>query len=200
MDRLVLAQSNELFNDHVCEATHMLLHADPMIALPTKQKLLNDDVLQFLRTIPIRCVPELPEALLGQEPPLFSFFMNLPNVFDISRDILRQSYLVYCLCLIKEDEVPRLSIGSASRLDGSAVKRMDEYDRGVTLPFCVEKALQDDYEIVHIGVLLLIDIPYHLRTPVYRAQTLAFEAYYTYSFWSVYESRDRSISRDAVHR
>lgn len=200
MDRLRLAQSTELFSDQTCEATHMLLHADPMIALPTKQKLLNDDDINFLRTIPMHCVPELPFTILQDEPPSFEFFMNLPNVFDIDRGILRQSYLIYGLCLVKKGAISLLSIGSASRLDGSAVKRMDEYDRGVTLPLYVQKALEDGYEIVHICVILLMDVPQEIRTPVLRTRALLYEAYYTYTFWSIYETKDRSMAKGAEHK
>lgn len=194
------AQSIELFNDQLCETFYDFIKTDPMFSLASKAVLLDQNVLEYLSAIQMYCAPQVPVALVQDSPPTFEFFLQLPSVANIDRAVLRASYLVYVACLWKHGCVPLAGIGSASRLDGGAVKRVDEYFRGTTLPFYVKKALDEGYVIVHIGVVLLIDMPVYLRSPINRLWTLLFEAHYTYKFWTVHQSPDKTVEQLAEHK
>ncbi|KAJ9661064.1 Heat shock protein ssb1 [Neophaeococcomyces mojaviensis] len=202
MESLVLAQKIELFNDQFCESFFDFNATDPQISLASKAALESQQhPLEFLNEIPIYCHEEVPLVLVQDEPPSFQWFLTLPSVADFDRCVLRESFVTYILCMAKPGAKPAVSTGSASRVDGGAVKRFDEYNRAATLPHYVKRFMDDGYEIVHIGLLLLFKISREIRHPIYRVWVLLSEAHYTFRFWTVYRSTDeKTMVRDAEHK
>lgn len=176
MDQLVPAQGIKSFKTDFYEAYDKLVHGDPSISNPNKKVLLDTSPVDFLDRVPILCHPKLPDAINADVPPSFTYFLNLPIIADTKPATLKLYYLVYVVCLLPaashSTDNPLVNIGSAANTLGGAVPRMNNYETQAATPGKhVREALEEGYEIVHIGLLLLLDIPLEDRMTQDRSWT-----------------------------
>lgn len=122
--------------------------------------------------------PGVYEVLQAATPPTVAFFASLPTDF-------KDKWAIYALTLEKPGFRPKIYIGSGTRIKVRVLKRLLSYDRGECLPHLVAKALEDDYVIVHKGLLCWIPIPSAVMAPLYRLLFVALEALFTFVFWAI---------------
>lgn len=119
------------------------------------------------------------EVLQSTTPPSNQFVKSLPT------DDTSKRWGIYVILMEKPNCRPKLYIGSGTSSSGGVRSRLKQYDDGFLIPRYVQKALDDDYEITHKGLLCWIPKPSASLAPVSRLLFLALEATFTYMFWTL---------------
>lgn len=129
----------------------------------------------FLRTN-LHFAPGLLHAMQSKSPPSMDFFKDLPLP-------LVPCWAVYLLVLEKEHCLPKIYIGSATHLRRGALHRLHQYNARDALPLFVAQALDDGYNISHIGFLCWADIPSFAAQVPTRALFLILETVFSLLLW-----------------
>lgn len=112
-----------------------LKNPDHLKIFPTPQRMKE----LFFKT-KLHFAPGLLDTIQSTSPPSMEFFKDLPLH-------LVPCWAVYILVLEKEHCLEKIYIGSATAFPGGAFVRLHQYQKRVTLPSFVAKALDDGYNI-----------------------------------------------------
>ncbi len=124
----------------------------------------------------------LPNGLLDvvqcKSPPPLSFFKTLPTEFG-------QRWGIYVIVLEKQTCRPRIYIGSGTEKRSGVSMRIGQYRRRENLAKSVRDALNQGFNISHIGLLCWTPLPPASRRRTLRALYLIIEAAFTLWFWAM---------------
>lgn len=145
----------------------------------------------------------LPNILISSEPPSHEELLDTPSVDDIGDEELKKNILIYVVIMMRNprylpgdeyvssEHPPRVGIGSATAKTG-AKTRIDQYRDEVALPMRVRLRLIEGYEIVHIGVLVMMPLDL-VEIYVRRGGFLIFETTLTWKLWTIYQPEDQEL-------
>lgn len=134
---------------------------------------------------------DLLEVASSMTPPTVAYFKGLPYT-DYDAKVLA----VYMLVFEKENERPRLYVGSGTHTKFGAVHRLKDYDTGRNLPRYVAAALKEGFSMVHKTFLCSMPVPTPAQVPVYRLLFIAFECSFSFLFWTMHSPYGH---RDMTH-
>ncbi|KAK3340768.1 hypothetical protein B0H65DRAFT_578631, partial [Neurospora tetraspora] len=131
----------------------------------------------------------LSDVLQSAVPPTIDFFKSLPT---LPNDAL--VWGIYALVFEKEDQLPKLYIGSGTESKIGLRDRFRDYNRGdfTDLP---SKCLKKGWTEKHRGLLCWSSIPPEIDIPLQRLRFLAIEATLAFAFSVV---RNRPQKTDDV--
>jgi hypothetical protein len=134
---------------------------------------------------------DLLEVASSMTPPTVAYFKGLPYP-DYDAKVLA----VYMLVFEKENERPRLYVGSGTHTKYGAIHRLKVYDAGRNLPRYVAAALREGFSMVHKTFLCSMSAPTPAQVPVYRLLFIAFECSFSFLFWTMHSLHGH---RDMTH-
>lgn len=205
MADLVRAADNELFHTQLFDITSYVLDNDKSINQEIATVHQNNDYSWFYEQSHMEIPEELPHIMASATPPPFSFFQNLPSIFEIvDREWLRQHMVIYCTTLEKPGSRPRIGIESAAEQLGGAEERIQQYRKEKTFKFSVktQESLKDGYKITNVGLLVAIQRPPRSAielAPRIRAWALTLEADFIYMFSSLWDRDGNETSHSMRH-
>jgi hypothetical protein len=141
---------------------------------------------EIASTVFLVFAPGLFDVLQAAAPPTVQYFKTPPT------DTFKR-WAVYSVVLEKPYCRPRIYIGSGTESHQGVSQRISSYTRGVQLPQCVQKALDEGYTIVHKGLLCRISIPTAAFQPKPRLLFILLEATLAHVFWAM-----RTVKNDYV--
>jgi hypothetical protein len=120
------------------------------------------------------------DVVSSPTPPPITYFEDL----DVPQYDAKL-FAVYVHVLQKNDERPRLYMGSGTNAKHGAIHRLKDYDAGRILPFYVTKSLEDGFELSHTALMCSMPLPTYGEVSIFRLLTLALEATFSYQFWAL---------------
>lgn len=127
---------------------------------PTYKTIMSEfGSLYFNDKFEMRKPADLHFALQSDQPPSFDYFLNTRSAIEMKKkNLLSKWYIAYGAALRYQEILSekRLCIGSASTRDGGAQLRIGQWILGTNLPEKVIVFKKKGFEVVHIGVLLMI--------------------------------------------
>lgn len=132
---------------------------------------------------PLEFCPGLLSSMQASTPPSISFFRQLP-------DKGRRRWGIYAIVLKKTGSIPKVYIGSSTNSSGGIEKRFYSYGKNLTgnnaaVPQMVRKAVADNYEITHKGIIVWQRAPTAGDIPRQRLLLVAIEATLSFYFWTM---------------
>ncbi|KAJ9604813.1 Protein kinase C-like 1 [Cladophialophora chaetospira] len=189
LGRLKSAATDPVYVDKLCDFFTVLFATDSRMAAGTEARFKKDNPIRFLLDAPYYVPNDISQVMMADKPPSIHWFKGLPSALDLPLEILLHILLEYVAVLEKKDSEPIIYFGSASSEIEGAAPRMVNYVTQHTLGQYVMKALADDYELTHMGVMGII--PFRLLTfggSRIKTWVKMLEAKNTYCFWSVHQS------------
>lgn len=196
MDTLVSADSSKLFKTYLSDILAATIQTDSQMTQKLKNVHQEQSIEWFFKESKISFAPGLDKVLASETSPPIEFFINLPSAVDMDRAELLEVMLVYGLALEKFGEDPRLGIGSAAKQTTGAADRIQNYRGEIIwkLSRYTQQSLKEGFEITNVGVLIVVRLPPPGRLrPLMRALILTIEAGLTWTFWAVWQARDKKI-------
>lgn len=194
MDNFVLGQDVPHFTDQLCEYFFQILAADPQCSAKNRSALRSHHIFLFFDSVQILVFARLPDILVSEDPPRYEDLLETTSIADIPREILLENYLIYILIAEKDGEPPMAAVGSAANKTKGSTGRVKDYTDGrvYMFPLRLREALENGYEITHIGVLVMLKVPKEARLPIVRCFVLYLETSFTYVLWTLYQGRSKN--------
>lgn len=133
---------------------------------------------EAVQAAPLFFCEGLLQAMQASTPPSLDFFAGLPT--DCSK-----RWGIYLLVLQKPDADPCVYIGSATSAKAGVRGRWYDYDRKRNLPYYIQRALDNGYDITQKGLLMWCPLPSAAKLPTLRLLFLAMEAMFALYFWAM---------------
>ena len=215
MDFLISSESRPEFQEWLTDAIDEIFVKDQQASTTMRVFHQSKGTDFFTRDMDIQVYDLLPNILMSSDPPSYEELLDTPSVYDLGNEELKKNIIVYTIVMMRNprhlpddehvssDDPPRVGIGSATA-KGGAKSRVDQYRREdrSTMPLRVKSSIVEGYEIVHIGVLMMMPLDL-CEIYVRRAGFLIFETTLTWKLWSVYQpegqetwQRDQRKMRD----
>ena len=137
-----------------------------------------EDVEAIASAADIQFAPGLLDIVQSVTPPSVEFFKCLP-VDTVDR------WAVYAIFMEKDECRSRLYVGVGTHDDSGVAARLQAYNTGNSLPHYVRASLQEDFRIVHKGLLCWTPIPHVGVAPINRLLCYALEATFAYLLWAM---------------
>jgi hypothetical protein len=192
MDAFGFEQANDDFvEDLHTDVSLLFTHDLPAPALRAVMKELGcaHSVEQFEVWVPAG----LQATLASDKPPKWGLFKIMPSAREMREQKLLHNWCAACMEHPGGKLLPRLCIGSASAALGAQV-RIGQWLQERQLPSKVERFMQKGFEVVHIGILMIIKKNGVREHALGRLWALTNEARFTWRFWSRYQKERASKS------
>lgn len=135
-------------------------------------------VRQLFDSASLSFAPGLYDVLVALKPPNIVYFKSLPTA-------LKDFWAIYLVVLEKAGCKPLIYIGSGTARKQGVWSRFLCYLGCYTLPFYVQKAMNDGYEMTHYGLLCWAPTPTLIMMFPQRVLFLALETTFSFVFWSM---------------
>ena len=126
-------------------------------------------ITELISSCGLVCCPGLFDILQASTAPTLSQLKSLPTN-------LHKRWGVYLLVLEKPSYIPRIYIESGTGAAEGVSHRMNTYENLSSLPKYVQAAIDEDYIITHLGLLVWEPIPSTKYVPIRRALFFLLEA------------------------
>ncbi|KAK4044435.1 ATP-1 H+-transporting ATP synthase [Parachaetomium inaequale] len=155
-------------------------------ACPVYKSILGEDekFSKVCSDTPLSFSPTLLNVLESPTPPALEFFLNLPASGPNDK-----VWAIYSILMEKPLAKAKLYVGSGTNAQDRVRARMSNYEKRNSLPRFVRLALEDGYDIKHIGLLCWAPIPPPELIPTARVRFYALEAAFTFIFFAAFETR-----------
>ena len=127
---------------------------------PTKDALKRIVIENIYTSFPTFCTGKFTEILLAGDSPTLDDFQQLPSALNLSKEVLRKYFVVYIATYTRDGQTRfRVYVGSAARPNGGAEKRIYNYTDETNMAAYVQKSLDEDFELEHLGIAFMVKIP-----------------------------------------
>lgn len=137
----------------------------------------------LLSSVPLSFATGLFECLQGLRSPTISFFKTLSTLY-------RGLWGIYLVLLEKENERPKIYIGSGCGLPQGVVSRLRKHRLGNDEPRFCALAKQKGFRITYMGLLCSSPIPSADKVPQTRLIYLALEAMLSFTMGAMYSTKE----------
>lgn len=127
LDGFIQVKNDTVLVDDLTTSFRTITTEPKACCTPTQKLAANYDISCFLKNVEMYAHAGLAARLTGSNPPPLDYFRQLPSVFGLSPDLLRNHYLVYVLILDKPNEMSSMCIGSTFKTSNGACFRVREY-------------------------------------------------------------------------